>query len=148
MVKDIQTIEELHDQAVDGELRGFLWHIAAIQEDWNKMDALDAYLDTYGVSSPAIKSIEDATYGSQHYSGSNSNWVEVLEEYDATREDYYKHERAAYETAQKLATLSPTELELLYERYELRRTAQQMADDRFISRDTMLRRLVLIRSKL
>ena len=147
-MKDIQTIEELHDQAVDGELKQFLWHIAALQEEYTKMQALDAYLDTYGVSTPAIKSVEDATYGSQHYSGSNSNWVEKLEEYDEAQDNYYRHEKAIYETARKLAALTENELELLHERYELRRTAQEMANDRYISRDTMLRRLILIRAKL
>ena len=148
MVKDIPTIEELHDQAVDGELKAFQWHAVALQEDWHQMEALDAYMGTYGVSTPAIKSIEEAKYGSQHYTGSNSNWVEKMEEYDAVKEDYYKHEKAIYETAKKLAKLSENELEILHEKYELRKTAQEMGDERFISRDTMLRRLALIRAKL
>ena len=141
-MRDMELVD-MKDQAVDAVLRSYdylVYRMIEVEDDIKKV----SYLQEQTVCSPAVKSPEDAFYGSQHYGGDSKHARLAVKKYHL--ETALRFLQYTVKTiTEQLKDLSDEDLQLLYEKYEQGRSAREMAEERFISKDTMLRRLARIR---
>lgn len=103
---------------------------------------------TYGVSSPAIRSEEEAKYKTSAPYNTEGRAARLVNAISDTEYQLTSCIRFCKAVFGRLSDLSEEDLDILYERYELGMSASDIAAKRFLSRDTILRRLAKIRKEV
>ena len=128
-------------QNADRELRTFLYYCQDMVRLYEQIREIDLKLNHYGVSSPVIRSAEEAKYqrGTPVYS--IQPLLELFSSQDELFAEYRKESLFCRSIQRKLTELTPEETEYLYFRYEKRMTLRQMGDQYCSGKDMMCRKL-------
>ena len=139
------TTDKLDDMAVDCMLKLFFWSIACHLKLCSELEVLSELCETFGVSSPRIKSVEEAEYVIPARPAGDSKHADLLTRYyDALHNDRMHLDFIAMISAY-LYDLAPSDVELLAEHYEFGKSYRQIAEERYVSKDTIIARFAKIR---
>lgn len=124
MLREDEEIEQ-----AERELREFVFYIGYIPRLEQDLKELDMRLNTYGVSSPKILSVEEAKYqkGTKIYS--DVNLLQIFAEQDEVEQRLRFYRMVISRVCRRLVALEPTEYQtdLLYYRFERRMTYEDIA---------------------
>ena len=148
MSKSTDTLEGLHDIYIDGQLRSVEYHTAQMQILWNELRRMDARLEAAAVSSPRIKSAEEAFYLKSPKFSTNSSAVEMILQESEIRDRYEHHVAEIKRICSALSVLSEEELELLHLYYELHMSIDEIAELQSFSPTSIRRHLDNIRERI
>lgn len=113
-----------------------------------KLARLKNTAKTYGISSPSIRSEAEAKYKNSAPYSTDGRTARLSYAISDTEYQLKNCIRFCKSVFGKLSDLSEEDLDILYERYELGMSASDIAAKRYISRDTVLRRLAKIRKEV
>lgn len=132
----------------DSCLRAFGWHVRELERCQREYAQLTYELSAATVSSPRIKSTEEAWYKSSptyHSGGLSERVMEILDERDERQKDFDHaiHQlRAIGRYLQKIqAKYGPEMVQIVYERYEWNWTLQEIADEHYMSGEGVRKRI-------
>ena len=134
-------------QNAERELRSFIYYCHKLVWLYERIRALDIELSSFGISSPKIKSKEEAKYQAGTRIYSDMPLLDLISEQDDYKSEYYDLNRRCLKVQKVLVTLSDEEVQLLYLRIERGYTLRQLAKLNFTNRMTISRTLNNIYSK-
>lgn len=138
------------NQTLENELRLFFDYKRKLPQIRERLDAAQAKLDTFGVSSPKIRSTEEAKYqrGTPIYS--NARLLTLIEERDRLQAEvtYKTGFCARIQAMIDSADLSPEEMELLQYRYRDMYSLRLLGQMYCSNRTTINEQLYVIREKI
>lgn len=113
----------------DRELMDFPYYCQKLVRIYDALKDINARINTFGVSSPKLMTIEEAKYqkGTRIYS--DVPLLELFAEEDRLKEEYEWLRQVCSRTRRKLSAmfLDTEELTILHYRYECRMTFEQIA---------------------
>ena len=132
----------------DSCLRAFGWHVRELARCQKEYAQLTYELSAATVSSPRIKSTEEARYKSSpayHSGGLSDHIMQILDERDERQKDYDHAVMQLREIGRYLqriqAKYGPELVQIVYERYEFCWTLQEIADEHYMSREGVRKRI-------
>ncbi|WP_458457523.1 sigma factor-like helix-turn-helix DNA-binding protein [Pseudobutyrivibrio sp.] len=134
-------------QNAERELRSFIYYCQKLVWLYERIRALDIELSSFGISSPKIKSKEEAQYQAGTKIYSDIPLLDLISEQDEYKSEYYDLNRRCLKVQKVLVTLTDEEVELLYLRIERGHTYRQMARMLYLSKNTVSRRMNSILNK-
>lgn len=128
----------------DSCLRAFGWHIREMQRSEREYAELTRELEAALVSSPRIKSPEEARYqSSPSYStgGMSVRLMEILDDRQERQDDFDHAVKELNRIGRFLRRLSPEDVELIYRRYEWRQSLKEISTAMYMSHETVRKRI-------
>lgn len=132
----------------DSCLRAFGWHVRELARCQREYAELTYELSAATVSSPRIKSTEEARYKSSpayHSGGLSEKVMQILDDREERQKDFDHaiHQlRAIGRYLQRIQQkYGPEMVEILYQRYEWAWTLQEIADAHYMSREGVRKRI-------
>ena len=141
-------MSESWGRANESLIRVFLMYCQKLLDSYDEIRHLQAKISTYGLSSPRIKSLEEAKYQSSARSQSETELLQLIEKRDALRNEYQYMDWFCYQIQLGLMKLSPEDLELLYLRFERGYTLRQLGDMLCSNKDSVQQQLSEILERL
>ncbi len=141
-MKELQLVE------ADTRVRMFVQYAWSLPRLYEQAMEYSEMLNTYGVSSPRIMSLEEAKYqkGTRIYS--DINLLEAIERETEAWLEYHEASLYCNRMAKKLAKLDNYELNLLYLKYEKFKTLDEISAVIHYSRTQTMRLLDNVLRKL
>ena len=132
----------------DSCLRAFTWHVRELERCKREYAQLTYELSAATVSSPRIKSTDEAKYKSSptyHSGGLSEKVMQILDDREERQKDYdhaVMQLRVIGRYLQKIqAKYGPELVQIVYERYEFCWTLQEIADAHYMSREGVRKRI-------
>ena len=129
------------------ELRSFIYYCHKLVWLYDKIKQIDDELSSFGLSSPKIRSTEEAKYqrGTQIYS--DVPLLEKITEQDDYKSEYYDLNRRCLKIQKTLVTLNDNEVDLLYLHIERNYSYRQMAVIKYSNKDRIMQEMLAIYEK-
>ena len=144
MIDNMDLTEERIIYA-DSCLRAFGWHVREFQRAEKEYADLTSELEAALVSSPRIKSTEEAKYkNSPAYSsgGLGEKIMDILDDREERQKDYDHALNELHRIGEFLRRLSPEDVEIIYRRYEWRQSLRQISRAMYMSHEAVRKRLM------
>lgn len=141
-------MSESWGRANESLIRVFLMYCQKLLDSYDEIRHLQAKISTFGLSSPRIKSLEEAKYQSSARSQSETELLQLIEKRDALRNEYQYMDWFCYQIQLGLMKLDPEDLELLYLRFERGYTLREIAIFDYSNKNSVMNKLDTIYSKL
>lgn len=144
----MNTNNDYDDALMDLRLKAFKYAVYSYARKEAEITGLKMALDTYGVGSPRIKNQFEALYISPERPAGESRGADMIMDKMALEEETKELKGFIEDTLFLLQTLTDEQLQLVYEYYDIGRTAQQIGDRLGLSKEQVKQRLHKIREDL
>lgn len=148
MEREMRPGEAIDDvKNAERELRCFIYYCHKLVWLYDRIKQIDIELSSFGLSSPTIRSKDEAKYqrGTQIYS--TIPLLEKITEQDDYKSEYYDLNRRCLKIQKTLVTLEDSEVDLLYLHIERGYSYRHIATMKFTNKDTIMQKLTAIYEK-